>query len=90
MNGLYLQLHAYVAHRGVPRHLVSKQMRKLAHIARTYDKNFAISPPAPIRSPPDCRWTPRSARAGGCGNAPDQRIAGNVAADQSPAPPMKR
>jgi sulfite reductase (NADPH) hemoprotein beta-component len=41
MNGLYLQLHAYMLRIAVPYGtLSSKQMRKLAHIARTYDKNF--------------------------------------------------
>jgi sulfite reductase (NADPH) hemoprotein beta-component len=42
MNGLYLQLHAYMLRVAVPYGtLSSKQVRKLAHIARTYDKNFA-------------------------------------------------
>jgi sulfite reductase (NADPH) hemoprotein beta-component len=41
MNGLYLQLHAYMLRIAVPYGtLSSRQMRKLAHIARTYDKNF--------------------------------------------------
>ena len=41
MNGLYLQLHAYMLRIAVPYGtLSSKQMRKLAHIARRYDKNF--------------------------------------------------
>src|SRR5215203_1816370 len=41
MNGLYLQLHAYMLRIAVPYGtLSSKQMRKFAHIARTYDKNF--------------------------------------------------
>jgi sulfite reductase (NADPH) hemoprotein beta-component len=41
MNGLYLQLHAYMLRIAVPYGtLSSKQMRRLAHIARTYDKNF--------------------------------------------------
>ncbi len=41
MNGLYLQLHAYMLRIAVPYGtLSSKQLRKLAHIARTYDKNF--------------------------------------------------
>jgi sulfite reductase (NADPH) hemoprotein beta-component len=41
MNGLYLQLHAYMLRIAVPYGtLSSKQMRKLAHIARTYDKDF--------------------------------------------------
>ena len=41
MNGLYLQLHAYMLRINVPYGtLSSKQMRKFAHIARTYDKNF--------------------------------------------------
>jgi sulfite reductase (NADPH) hemoprotein beta-component len=41
MNGLYLQLHAYMLRVAVPYGtLSSKQVRKLAHIARTYDKNF--------------------------------------------------
>src|SRR6201995_4578540 len=41
MNGLYLQLHAYMLRIAIPYGtLSSKQLRKLAHIARTYDKNF--------------------------------------------------
>ena len=41
MNGLYLQLHAYMLRIAVPYGtLSSKQLRKLAYIARTYDKNF--------------------------------------------------
>ncbi|MFO1249110.1 MAG: nitrite/sulfite reductase [Alphaproteobacteria bacterium] len=41
MNGLYLQLHAYMLRVAVPYGtLSSRQLRKLAHIARTYDKDF--------------------------------------------------
>jgi sulfite reductase (NADPH) hemoprotein beta-component len=41
MNGLYLQLHAYMLRIAVPYGtLSSRQMRRLAHIARTYDRNF--------------------------------------------------
>jgi sulfite reductase (NADPH) hemoprotein beta-component len=41
MNGLYLQLHAYMLRIAVPYGtLSSRQMRKLAHIARRYDKGF--------------------------------------------------
>ncbi len=41
MNGLYLQLHAYMLRIAVPYGtLNSKQMRKLAHIARTYDRGY--------------------------------------------------
>jgi sulfite reductase (NADPH) hemoprotein beta-component len=41
MNGLYLQLHAYMLRVNVPYGtLSSKQMRCFAHIARKYDKNF--------------------------------------------------
>jgi len=41
MNGLYLQLHAYMLRVAVPYGVLSsKQMRKLAHIARTYDRDF--------------------------------------------------
>ncbi len=41
MNGLYLQLHAYMLRVNVPYGtLSSKQMRKFAYIARNYDKNF--------------------------------------------------
>src|ERR1700750_2528913 len=41
MNGLYLQLHAYMLRVAVPYGtLSSRQVRKLAHIARTYDKNL--------------------------------------------------
>ncbi|MDH3507007.1 MAG: nitrite/sulfite reductase [Gammaproteobacteria bacterium] len=41
MNGLYLQLHAYMLRVNVPYGtLSSEQLRKLAHIARTYDRDF--------------------------------------------------
>ncbi|WP_119300957.1 nitrite/sulfite reductase [Dongia deserti] len=40
-NGLYLQLHAYMLRIAVPYGVLnSKQMRKLAHIARRYDRGF--------------------------------------------------
>ncbi|HYD25873.1 MAG TPA: nitrite/sulfite reductase [Croceibacterium sp.] len=40
-NGLYLQLHAYMLRVAVPYGtLNSAQMRKLAHIARTYDRGY--------------------------------------------------
>lgn len=42
MNGLYLQLHAYMLRVAVPYGtLSSKQLRQLAHIARKYDKGYA-------------------------------------------------
>ncbi|WP_308911438.1 nitrite/sulfite reductase [Pseudokordiimonas caeni] len=41
MNGLYLQLHAYMLRVAVPYGtLNSRQMRRLAHIARKYDKGY--------------------------------------------------
>ena len=41
MNGLYLQLHAYMLRIAVPYGTLSSlQMRKLAHIARTYDRGY--------------------------------------------------
>jgi len=41
MNGLYLQLHAYMLRVNVPYGgLSSRQLRTLAHIARTYDKGY--------------------------------------------------
>jgi sulfite reductase (NADPH) hemoprotein beta-component len=41
MNGLYLQLHAYMLRVAIPYGtLSSTQMRKLAHIARRYDKGY--------------------------------------------------
>ena len=41
MNGLYLQLHAYMLRVNVPYGtLSSDQMRKFAHVARTYDRGF--------------------------------------------------
>jgi len=41
MNGLYLQLHAYMLRVNVPYGtLSSAQMRRFAHIARTYDRGF--------------------------------------------------
>jgi len=41
MNGLYLQLHAYMLRCAVPYGVLSSaQLRQLAHIARTYDRGF--------------------------------------------------
>lgn len=41
MNGLYLQLHAYMLRVAIPYGTLSSlQMRRLAHIARTYDKGY--------------------------------------------------
>ena len=41
MNGLYVQLHAYMLRIAVPYGtLSSRQMRKLAHIARVYDRGY--------------------------------------------------
>ncbi len=41
MNGLYLQLHAYMLRINVPYGtLSSRQMRKFAYLARAYDKNY--------------------------------------------------
>ncbi|MDE1146693.1 MAG: nitrite/sulfite reductase [Azospirillaceae bacterium] len=41
MNGLYLQLHAYMLRIAVPYGvLTSRQLSQLAHIARVYDKGF--------------------------------------------------
>ncbi|MBM4267727.1 MAG: nitrite/sulfite reductase [Deltaproteobacteria bacterium] len=40
-NGLYLQLHAYMLRIAIPYGmLASTQLRKLAHIARTYDRGY--------------------------------------------------
>ncbi len=41
MNGVYLQLHAYMLRIAIPYGtLASRQLRMLAHIARTYDKGY--------------------------------------------------
>jgi len=41
MNGLYLQLHAYMLRINVPYGvLAAKQMRQLAHVARKYDRGY--------------------------------------------------
>ncbi len=41
MNGLYLQRHAYMLRVAIPYGLLSSvQLHKLAHIARTYDKDY--------------------------------------------------
>lgn len=41
MNGLYLQLHAYMLRVAIPYGLLSsKQLRKLAQISRTYDRGY--------------------------------------------------
>ncbi len=42
MNGLYLQLHAYMLRVAIPYGTLSSlQLRKLAHVARRYDKDYA-------------------------------------------------
>src|SRR5258707_7222599 len=42
MNGLYLQLHAYMLRVAIPYGtLSSRQLRMLGHIARKYDKDYA-------------------------------------------------
>src|ERR1700704_1472750 len=41
MNGVYLQLHAYMLRIAIPYGtLSSRQMRMLAHVARRYDRNY--------------------------------------------------
>jgi len=41
MNGVYLQLHAYMLRVAIPYGTLSaRQMRKLAHIARVYDRGY--------------------------------------------------
>ncbi|MGX7744096.1 nitrite/sulfite reductase [Rhodopseudomonas parapalustris] len=41
MNGVYLQLHAYMFRVAIPYGtLSSEQLRKLAHVARTYDRGY--------------------------------------------------
>ena len=41
MNGVYLQLHAYMLRVAIPYGtLSSRQLRKLAHIARVYDRGY--------------------------------------------------
>ena len=41
MNGLYMQLHAYMLRIGIPYGMLSStQLRKLAHIARKYDRGY--------------------------------------------------
>jgi sulfite reductase (NADPH) hemoprotein beta-component len=41
-NGLYMQLHAYMLRVAVPYGLLaSRQLRKLGHVARTYDRGYA-------------------------------------------------
>ena len=41
MNGVYLQLHAYMLRVAIPYGvLCSRQLRRLGHIARTYDKGY--------------------------------------------------
>ena len=41
MNGLYLQLHAYMLRVAIPYGTLSAaQMRRLAHVARTYDRGY--------------------------------------------------
>jgi sulfite reductase (NADPH) hemoprotein beta-component len=69
MNGLYLQLHAYMLRIAIPTALDSRQMRKLAFIARRYDKgyghfttrqNLQFNWPSSRRRPTSWRSSPRS------------------------------
>jgi sulfite reductase (NADPH) hemoprotein beta-component len=47
MNGVYLQLHAYMLRIAIPHGTLSPpQLRMLAFIARRYDRGTATSPPA--------------------------------------------
>ena len=61
MNGLYLQLHAYMLRVALPYGIVNAaQLRQLAYVARHYDGATAISPPARTSSSTGCGWkTPR-------------------------------
>ena len=98
MNGLYLQLHAYMLRIAVPYGtLSSRQMRKLAHIARNYDKGFGHFT---TRTNLQFNWIKLVdvpdilARTGQRGNAlhPDQRQLHpqRHRRSVSPAPPPKR
>src|SRR5579875_3596444 len=41
MNGLYLQLHAYMLRCAIPYGVLSSdQLRRFAHVARTYDRGY--------------------------------------------------
>ena len=40
MNGIYLQLHAYMADLDTLRHRVVEQFRMLAHVGRRYDRGY--------------------------------------------------
>ena len=79
MNGVYLQLHAYMLRIAIPYGTLSaRQLRMLAHIARTYDKgyghfttrqNIQFNWPALGRHPID----PRRPRVGRDARHPDER-----------------
>ena len=50
MNGLYLQLHSYMLRVAVPYGVLnSQQMRKLAEIARRYDRGYGHFAPKALR-----------------------------------------
>ena len=78
MNGLYLQLHAYMLRVAIPYGtLNSRQMRMLAHIAETWDRgygHFTDSPEHPIQLAQATRRAGYPRRAGNCRDArdPDQ------------------
>jgi len=62
MNGVYLQLHAYMLRVAIPYGtLNAKQMRMLAHIARKYDRGYGHFT---FLSPPDAWHVERFAGAG--------------------------
>ena len=62
MNGLYLQLHAYMLRIAIPYGTLNvAQLRKLAFLARTYDKGYGhFTTRTNLQFPPDrrCRTCP--------------------------------
>jgi hypothetical protein len=61
MNGVYLQLHAYMFRVAIPARS-SAQLRTLAHVARRYDRTTAISPRARTSSSTGSSWKSCSTR----------------------------
>jgi len=66
MNGLYLQLHAYMLRVAIPYGtLDSRQLRTLAGIGREFDRGYAISRRARISSSTGSSWRIRRPSSNG-------------------------
>ncbi len=98
MNGLYLQLHAYMLRVAIPYGALStEQLRRLAHIARTYDKGYGhfttrTEPAAPLDQAARHARHPRrdGARWGCTPSRPRATASATSPPTPTPAPPPRR